>query len=152
MILRMVWQSALLLLLAAAAAWATYLWHPDRPELYLTAERAGPEEISAADALAMEKEKGVIWLDARTRSAYDKGHVPGAHLLNVYEWEDLMLPVVQLLDADEPRHTIIIYCDSEKCTASKDVRDRMNDLPLGERDIRVLHGGWPAWKAAKGSP
>lgn len=147
MILRILWQSALLLALAAAGAWATWRWHPERPELYLTGERAGPDEITVAHALALEKQKGVIWLDARVRAEFDKGHIPGAMLLNVYEWEELMFPVVQVLDADEPRRTIIIYCDAQKCATSRQLRDKLNELPIGERDIRVLHGGWPAWVA-----
>lgn len=148
MILRILRQSALLLLLAAAGAWATWRWHPERPELYLVAERAGPDEITVADAIALEKSNGVIWLDARQRSEFEKGHIPNALLLNTYEWNELMFPVVQLLDADEPRRTIVIYCDAQKCAASRELRDRLNELPLGERDIRVLHGGWPAWQKA----
>jgi rhodanese-related sulfurtransferase len=148
MILRILRQSALLLLLAAAGAWATWRWHPERPELYLAAERAGPDEITVADAIALEKSNGVIWLDARQRSEIEKGHIPNALLLNTYEWNDLMFPVVQLLDADEPRRTIVIYCDAQQCAASRELRNRLNELPLGERDIRVLHGGWPAWHKA----
>lgn len=149
MIVRMAWQSALLLALAAGGALATWRWHPQRPELYLVGERAAPDEITVADALAAAKAKGVIWLDARPRSEFDKGHIPGAHLLNLYEWDDLMPDIVQLLDADGLKSTIVIYCDGQKCAASRELRDRMNELPLGEIDIRVLHGGWPAWQAAQ---
>jgi rhodanese-related sulfurtransferase len=149
MILRILWQSAALLLLAAAGAWATWRWHPERPELYLTAEPAGPDEITVADALALEKEKGVIWIDARRRPEFEKGHIPGAFLLNIYEWDDLMMPVVHALGADDPRRTVIIYCDAQKCASSRELRERMLDFGLGDFDIRVLHGGWPAWQAAQ---
>jgi rhodanese-related sulfurtransferase len=148
MILRILWQSTLLLLLAGAAAWATYRWHPERPELYLTSERAGPNEITVRDALALAKENGVIWIDARRRSEFEKGHIPGALLLNLDEWNDLMMPVVNVLGADDPRRTVIIYCDAQKCAASREMRERMLDFGLGDFDIRVLHGGWPAWQAA----
>ena len=100
--------------------------------------------------MALAKSKGVIWLDARQRSEFEKGHIEGAHLLNESEWDDLMFSVVQVLDQDEPRHTIIIYCDAKKCEASRRLRDRLYELPLGDRDIRVLHGGWPAWQAFHG--
>ena len=64
MILRIVWQSALILALGVAGAWATWKWNPDRPELYLVSEdTAGPDEISVIEALALEKKGGVIWLD-----------------------------------------------------------------------------------------
>ena len=148
MILRILWQSALLLALGTAGALATYYWHDERPELYLVSEQPGPDEISITDALALEKAGGVLWLDARRRSEYDKAHVPGALLLNLFEWDDLMMPVVHAL-SDGPRRAVIIYCDAQKCAASKELRERMIQFGLGDIDIRVLHGGWPAWSAAR---
>ncbi len=150
MILRIIWQGALLLLLAVGAAWATYRWHPERPELYLISELAGPDEITVSDAIAMEKAQGVLWLDARRREQFDKGHIPGAMLLNIYEWEELMMPVVNAL-SDGPRRTMIIYCDAQKCSSSRELREKIINFGLGEFDIRLLHGGWPAWKAAAGA-
>ncbi len=150
MILRIIWQSALLLLLAAGAAWATYRWHPERPELYLISEQAGPDEITVSDAVALEKAQGVLWLDARRGEQFDKGHIPGAMLLNIYEWDELMMPVVNAL-SDGPRRTVIIYCDAQKCSASRELREKIINFGLGEFDIRVLHGGWPAWKEAAGA-
>jgi rhodanese-related sulfurtransferase len=148
MIIRILWQSTLLLGLAAASAWATWRWHPDRPELYLTGEAASsPDEITVAEALAQGKKKTLVWLDARPRAEFDKGHIPEALLLNMYEWEDLVPPVIVLLDSLKPETTLmVIYCDSPKCSASHDVAERMKSLPLGDWDIRVLHGGWPAWQ------
>lgn len=149
MIARSIWQTALLMSLASGAAWATWRWHPQRPELYLVSERAGPGEITLQDALALEQSKGVIWLDARPRAEFNKGHIPGAQLLNVYEWDELMFPFMQLLDEKGTGQTLIIYCDAQKCAASRELQEKLNELPLGELDIRVLHGGWPAWKAAQ---
>lgn len=148
MILRILWQSAVLLLLAGAGAWATYQWHPGRPELYLISERAAPDEITVADAAAFGKKDGVLWLDARRREQFDKGHIPGALLLNIYEWDDLMLPVINAL-GDGPRRVVVIYCDGQKCSASRELREKIINFGLGEFDIRVLHGGWPAWQAAQ---
>jgi len=150
MILRILWQSALILALGAAGAWATWKWHPDRPELYLVSEdTAGPNEITVADALALEKQGRLVWLDARVRSEFDKGHVPGAFLLNLYEWVDLMRPVIEKLQEFPEYPVIVVYCDSQKCTASKEIRQNLLDTGLGDLDIRVLHGGWPAWQAAQ---
>ena len=149
MILRILWQSALILALGAAGAWATWKWHPERPELYLVSEDpAGPNEITITEALALEKKGGVLWIDARLRPQFDKEHIPGAVLLNLYEWEDLMVPLIQKLEESDG-HIIVIYCDSQKCTASKEIRERILNFGLREFDIRVLHGGWPAWKAAQ---
>jgi rhodanese-related sulfurtransferase len=149
MMLRMLWQSGLLLALAAAGALATWKWHPQRPELYLVTEQAGPDEITVTEALKLEKGKGVIWIDARTRREFDKGHIPGAFLLNLYEWEDLMVPVIESIKASDEERTVVVYCDSQKCTASREIREKMIGFGLGDLDIRVLHGGWPAWRHAR---
>lgn len=151
MILRIVWQSALILALGAAGAWATWKWNPDRPALYLVSESpAGPNEITAIEALALEKQKpGVLWLDARVRAEFDKGHIPGAVLLNTYEWVDLMRPVIEKLQEYPEYPVIVVYCDSQKCTASKEIREELLNTGLGDLDVRVLHGGWPAWQAAQ---
>ena len=148
MILRILWQSAVLAVLTAAAAWTTYQWHPERPELYLVSESAGPGEITVSDAVALEKKESVLWIDARRRDQFDKGHIPGAMLLNIYEWDELMLPVVNVL-SDGPRRTVIVYCDAQKCSASRELRDKIINFGLGEFDIRLLHGGWPAWQSAQ---
>lgn len=146
MIRRILWQSALLLALGTAGALATYRWKDDRPELYLISEQAGPDEITVRDALALEKQGRVLWLDARRRSEFDKAHIPGAMLLNLYEWEDLVTPVVMSLSENMER-TIVIYCDAKKCEASRELRGKLLTSGLGDLDIRVLHGGWPAWQA-----
>lgn len=149
MILRILWQSAVIVSLGVAGALATYRWNPDRPELYLVIEDpAGPDEIAITDALSLEKQGEVIWLDARRRQEFDQGHIPGALLLNLYEWEDLMVPVIKKLEESQSP-TVVIYCDSQKCSASKEIRTKLMDFGLGDFDIRVLHGGWPAWQAAK---
>ena len=152
MMVRMLWQAGVLVALAALAALATWRWHPERPALHLVGELAAADEISVADALAMEKTRGVIWVDARSRAQHAKGHIPGAYLLNEMEWTDLMFPLIKVLDDDDARRPLVIYCDAAKCAASRGVRDRLrHDVPIGDREVHVLHGGWPAWLAAGGT-
>jgi rhodanese-related sulfurtransferase len=152
MIPRAAAQAALLLALAAAAAGLTWQFHPDRPALYLAAESADPDEISVADALALEKSRGVIWVDARSNSQFALAHIPGAIRLTDQEWSDLMFPFIKILDADDARRPLVIYCDAQKCAASKAVRNRLRyEVPIGDREVHVLHGGWPAWQAATAS-
>jgi len=148
MILRILRQSVLLLALGVAGALGTWHWKADRPELYLVSEPAGPDEITLTDALALEKQGKVLWLDARRRSEFDKARIPGAMLLNLYEWEDLVTPVVISLSENMER-TIVIYCDAQKCTASKELREKLIASGLGDLDIRVLRGGWPAWQSGR---
>ena len=145
MILRILWQSALLLSGSALAAWGTWKWHPGAPALYLVEEQAGPGEITLADAVALASSRSVLWIDARKRDEFDKGHIPQAFLLNEYEWNDLVLPVVEAMSSAPEGQVIVIYCDAQKCAASKVIRDRMKDQIPAEREYFLLHGGWPAW-------
>lgn len=148
--IRAIWQGALLLGLAAAGAVLTWRYHPERPELYLTAEPAAPGEITVDDALALAGSGGVIWIDARQESEFAKGHIPGAILLNEYNWFDLLAAAFEQIAYDDAQRPIIVYCDGRKCEASHAVRRRLlEDVPLADRPIHVLRGGWPAWQAAQ---
>ncbi len=146
-----VWQALVLLGLAGVGGWLTWKFHPEPPALYLSAEAAPVDEISLGQALEMEKSRGVIWVDARSAAAFAKGHVPGAHLLNEQGWPDLVFELVKVMDADGARRPLVIYCDAQKCAASKAVRNRLrHEIPIGDREVHVLHGGWPAWQGGIG--
>jgi rhodanese-related sulfurtransferase len=149
-LLRMAWQSALLLALAAAGAYATWKWHPDAPPLSIVAETAPPGEISITDALELVKAQRILWLDARSSEQFAKGHIPGALPLNEQQWEEQVAPLFDALQNDGGKSTVVIYCDAARCEASKRIRDKMLTLPLGDFTILVLHGGYPAWQAAQG--
>jgi rhodanese-related sulfurtransferase len=150
MLLRMAWQSALLLALAAAGAYATWKWHPDAPPLRLVEEQAPPGGVTITEALQLVKEQRIIWLDARSSEQFAKGHIPGALPLNEMDWEEQVAPVFDALQNDGGKSTVVIYCDAARCEASKRIRDKMLTLPLGDFPIVVLHGGYPAWQEAQG--
>ena len=145
------WQALVLVGLAGVCGWLTWKFHPEPPALYRSADAAPVDEISLGRALEMEKSRGVIWVDARSAAAFAKGHVPGAYLLNEQGWPDLVFELVKVMDADEARRPLVIYCDAQKCAASKAVRDRLrHEIPIGDREVHVLHGGWPAWQSGMG--
>jgi rhodanese-related sulfurtransferase len=151
MLLRILWQSSVLLALAGAAGVATYKLHSDPPSLYLVDEEVKqPFEVNVREARELAAQPGgVIWVDARQRAEYEKGHVPGALLLNQYEWEDRMMDFLQAVN-DHPGRPVIIYCDAQKCQASRELRQQITEqLPVGDLDLRILHGGWPAWQEAE---
>jgi rhodanese-related sulfurtransferase len=137
-------QAAVLVALSVLAGTLTYFFHPRAPALYLNLEPLGPDEIDVAGARGLEKQSGVLWIDARARSEYEKAHIPAAHLLNEAEWDQLAFQMVDLLSSN--RNPIIIYCDSQKCDQARRIAGKLRDL--GNEDVRVLKGGWPAWKAA----
>ncbi len=150
MLLRMACQTAVLLALAAAGAFATWKWHPNAPALGLVEESASPGEISIKNALGLVKEKRIIWLDARSSQQFSKGHIDGALPLNEQEWEEQVVAVFDALQNDSGKSTVVIYCDAQRCESSRRIRDKMLQLPLGDLTILVLHGGYPAWQAVQG--
>lgn len=149
---RVLWQCAALSVLTVAAGALTAKFHPKAPEWSVQAETAGEGEITVADALKLaESEQGVIWLDARRREAFEKEHIPGALPLNEAEWENLIEEAFSTIAEAPPEKPIIVYCDGQACEASRRVRDKLiNDTPLGDRPLFILHGGWPAWQAVTG--
>lgn len=84
----------------------------------------------------------VLWIDARSAEAYEKEHIPGAVLLNMDRFDEL-LP--GLFDAWEGNETLVVYCDSRQCGASEAVADRLRE-DLGMEEVFVLKGGWESWK------
>ena len=44
----------------------------------------------------------------------------------------------------------MIYCDAQKCAASKTIMQRMEETGLAmNNEIHVLRGGWNAWKSSQ---
>jgi len=141
------WQAVVLMLLGAGAGVVSHRFHPQAPPLYLFLDTQVAEgEITIVDALALEKSEGVLWVDARVRAEFEKGHVPGAILLNEQEWEPLILEAMETIARNDK--TMIIYCDAQRCDANHQLAEKLRDL--GQPDVRVLAGGWNAWKSAMG--
>ena len=127
-----------LLAAAALAAEITGAVHPRAPAL----PSRLPGEISLETALRLPAENR-LWVDARPRDAYTKGHIPGAVLLNEEEWEQLLPDFVAQWKTEQQ---VIVYCSTAQCQASASVAKRLRE-ELGLTDVRVLHGGWEAWSA-----
>lgn len=99
-------------------------------------------EISFEDASQLLNK---IWIDARGTDAYERGHIPSAVLLNEDRWDELFEEFIIGWDGAT---TLIVYCDSRTCAASKSVADRLKDA-LGTDDIYVLKGGWQVWQESQ---
>jgi len=137
-------QAVILLLLAAAAGYATHAWHPRAPALYLVEEPLRNDEVSLQ--MIEERWKGeVLWIDARPQEQFDAGHVPGALLLNEQKFDEQLFALLDTLQTNQK--PIILYCGAAKCDASRQVLLRLKQtLPV--ENAFVLKGGWTAWQAA----
>ncbi|MGK0187411.1 MAG: rhodanese-related sulfurtransferase [Verrucomicrobiales bacterium] len=147
-LLRIALQVMALLVASVVAGAVAFRVHPRPPELYLLQEPAGAGEVTMAEVMEMEKTSGVLWIDARVRERYDLAHIPGALLLNPQEFEAMAFEYMQTFqDNTKP---IVIYCDAQKCAASKTIKTRMEETGLAmDNKIHALRGGWNAWKSSQ---
>lgn len=86
----------------------------------------------------------VLWVDARSLEAYQRGHIPGAVWLSQDDWES---GVEAFLSAWEPGQAVVVYCD-ERCNESAAVAEIL-EKDYGIESVYVLRGGMAAWQQAK---
>jgi rhodanese-related sulfurtransferase len=135
----------LIVVLTLSAAAATHFLHPRAPIWYLVDETLDPDEVSLAE-IEKRWHGDVLWVDARMREQFDKGHIPGAILLNEYERDTLLLEHLDKLQ--DNKKPIVIYCDGLACHASRKMREYLTGN-MAIMDVWVLKGGWPAWQAGQ---
>jgi len=89
-------------------------------------------------------EQGVLFVDARTRDDYDKGHIKGAASLPVEEFWDRIADF-QKTYADTL--LLITYCSGRECSDSHDLATNLEQV--GYKNIKVYIDGFPAWDGAQ---
>ena len=131
----------MLLSLAGLATVLTWKFHPRAPALYLNEEPLGDGEISIKVALEWEQSNGVLWIDARSAEKFEAQHIPGAILLNEFDWNALLMESYHVItNQDRP---LVVYCGSYSCKASTTIADKLREKRVPE--VYVLKGGWDAW-------
>ncbi len=129
-------QAWILCALAFLPAMGSALFHPRKP--------AWEEKLSKGEVtLSIVKAWGkpVLWIDARTRTEFEKGHIPSAKRLNEDEWGSLFMAI---LESWSPGQPVVVYCNGETCEASQHVAERLRKS--GIESVFVLKGGWSAWE------
>lgn len=110
-----------------------------RDKISWTTSIPAGEAISVARARALGDR--ALWVDARPEEEFEREHVPGAVLLNEDRFNEL-LP--RMLENWSPDRTVVVYCSSQSCNASRDVARRLRkEAQL--QNVLVLEGGWEAW-------
>ncbi|MDC0066733.1 rhodanese-like domain-containing protein [Verrucomicrobia bacterium] len=96
--------------------------------------------VELEQALKWDNDKGVVWIDARSRKDYEKAHVEGAFLLN--EMEDFYKLLKQIWSEiqDKADLPFIVYCSSESNLASRNVSEKLRET-VGIVEVYVLEGG-----------
>ena len=138
--MKLLYQIISIFFMAAFSGLAIYMWHPERPALYLVPNQLRDDEIMLDKVLEWEADRGVVWIDARSRANFDKSRVKGAYLLNEMEdFYSLLEPIWSEIQnkSDLP---FIVYCSSESCLASRKVAEKLRES-VGVSEVYILKGG-----------
>ncbi len=105
---------------------------------------AGASLIVSPDiARRLFESEAALFLDARSRSEYARGHVRGALSL---PWQGVDGHFMEIADRLPMDKTIITYCDGETCDLSHELALFLREM--GFADVRVLVNGWTVWQRA----
>ena len=137
-------QTTLLIGLALIPALGAAFLHPGRPP---ATRFEAPAPVITLEA-ARRLDPPVLWVDARSKREFVKGHVPGAILLNEDDWET---GLDAFLDAWAFESNVVIYCSGEECERSQEVAIRLQKEARID-NIYVLAGGWKNWNQARKEP
>ncbi len=143
------WQVPAILLIATVVAVAVNQLRPDERLPLLATHRPAAtaqtpdeeERISLQQARQLFAQDGAIFLDARPRDDYLRGHIRGALSLPWMEVDERIADIADRLSADK---IIITYCDGERCTLSHHLARYLKDMGFGR--VRVLTNGWSLWR------
>jgi rhodanese-related sulfurtransferase len=85
----------------------------------------------------------IVFLDARNPAQYREGHIPGAHLLDYYQYEKYLPALLPALTvADE----IVIYCNGGSCDDSQLTAVLLHSAGIPNEKLFVYAGGFNEWR------
>jgi rhodanese-related sulfurtransferase len=149
---RAFWQLAAILGAAVAIGLLTNQLRPDRlpliaawsPNVRMTLPSGDNLMIPLQEAEDLFLNQTALFLDARPRDLYARGHIQGARSL---PWDEFDTASAGLIDAVPKDTAIITYCDGEACGLSQQLA--MALLDKGYARVRVLVDGWTLWQVNK---
>jgi rhodanese-related sulfurtransferase len=87
-----------------------------------------------------------VVIDARTRSEYVAGHIPGA--VNVDVPPDQVVAAVKRLMKGDTGRALVLYCNGPYCRASRRLGEQL--VAAGFTHVRRYQLGMPIWRALGG--
>ena len=102
------------------------------------------EEVLSKLAYTEAQDGGVIFVDARRTEKFEEGRIAGARSLAIWE-ADFEERLEMFLNTEDPGATVFVYCKGKKCEDSHQVALRLKQA--GFINVRVIHDGYPGWKA-----
>ena len=115
-------------------------------EATLTEANQKTPEISTQALRRILADRGAVVLDARKRSEYVAGHIPGAHALDAPP--DRIVAAVERLVNGDKRKALVLYCNGPFCQASRRASELLVDA--GFSNVQRYQVGIPIWRALGG--
>ena len=99
--------------------------------------------LSLIEAKNLFLQKKSIFIDARPKDDYEKGHIRDARSLPWHEVDQKYMDATKDISLETP---IITYCDGETCDLSHKLANFL--IELGFKNVKVLVNGWSKWQKA----
>ena len=106
-------------------------------------EAKGISELGLEEARALYEERTGVFVDARSAKEFGEGHIPGALLLPLDDFDEAVSSWTDLIPFDT---LMITYCAGAGCESSWDVAELLKEE--GYSQVKVFFGGWGEWKDA----
>jgi rhodanese-related sulfurtransferase len=148
---RAAWQCGVILVLAVCLGLSINRFR-DNPlpliadrhtEILLKAASGVRMDISLMEAEKLFLQHAAVFIDARPKQDFEKGHIKGAKSLPWHDVDRRFIAVTENIPDDA---TIITYCDGEACELSRHLANFLIDA--GFNHVRILTNGWTKWRDA----
>lgn len=86
----------------------------------------------------------IIWIDARSEDAYERGTIRNANVFSIRHDSKMMdlleIAMPSLLSARDEKKCIVVFCDRD-CRSSERIVALLSEYQL-EAPVFILEGGW----------
>lgn len=114
-----------------------------RPSKEVLALKAGITPIDLDTAKFLAQDPKILFVDARPRNVWKRGHIPGAVSFPEEVSDSLLQGFKDSVALDRP---MVVYCDGEECRASDLLSKKLSQA--GYKYVYLFFGGWIQWREA----
>ena len=107
---------------------------------------AAPLRSTWAEVKPLVESGRIVVVDARPRTAFDAGHIPGSVCL---PFTSLQTEIKAFMAAYPPGTPLAIYCANANCGTSSQLATVLTHT-YNYKDVRYLPGGYQEWRNAEG--
>lgn len=121
---------------------------PNNPAPALAAPQTQLPGITWSQVQALMAAQKIVLVDARTKAAFDLGHIPGAVLLP----SNASVTDLQSFAALYPKDTpLVVYCSSTSCHTSQNMAQQLVTV-AGFKNVSHMPGGFAEYTLAQTTP